>query len=48
MFVTMIHHIRDREGFPAAEAKALEVGLPSRVEWLARAQIEAVIGRDLQ
>src|SRR5436305_12236103 len=28
MFVTVIHRIRDPEGFQAAEAKALEAGLP--------------------
>jgi hypothetical protein len=27
----VIHHIHDPEGFPAAEAKALEAGLPSQV-----------------
>jgi len=26
MFVTVIHHIQDPEGFQAAEAKALEAG----------------------
>ena len=31
MFVTVIHHINDPEGFQAAEAKALEAGLPSHV-----------------
>jgi hypothetical protein len=31
MFVTVIHRIHDSEGFEAAEAKALEVGLPSSV-----------------
>src|SRR4051794_40943096 len=31
MFVTVIHHIHDPEGFQAAEAKALEAGLPSQV-----------------
>ena len=31
MFVTVIHHIQDPEGFQAAEAKALEAGLPSHV-----------------
>ena len=31
MFVTVIHHIHDPEGFEAAEAKALEAGLPSHV-----------------
>jgi hypothetical protein len=31
MFVTVIHHIDDPEGFQAAEAKALEAGLPSQV-----------------
>jgi hypothetical protein len=31
MFVTVIHHISDPEGFEAAEAKALEAGLPSHV-----------------
>src|SRR6187397_2832363 len=31
MFVTVIHHITDPEGFQAAEAKALEAGLPSHV-----------------
>jgi hypothetical protein len=31
MFVTVIHHIDDPEGFQAAEAKALEAGLPSHV-----------------
>ena len=28
MFVTVIHHIDDPAGFQAAEAKALEAGLP--------------------
>src|SRR5688572_17409518 len=28
MFVTVIHRIHDPEGFQAAEAKALEAGLP--------------------
>lgn len=31
MFVTVIHHITDPEGFEAAEARALEAGLPSHV-----------------
>jgi len=31
MFVTVIHHIDDSEGFQAAEAKALEAGLPASV-----------------
>ncbi len=31
MFVTVIHRIHDPEGFQAAEAKALEAGLPSSV-----------------
>ena len=31
MFVTVIHRIHDAEGFQAAEAKALEAGLPSHV-----------------
>ena len=31
MFVTVIHRIHDPEGFQAAEAKALEAGLPSHV-----------------
>jgi hypothetical protein len=31
MFVTVIHRIHDPEGFQAAEAKALEGGLPSNV-----------------
>jgi hypothetical protein len=31
MFVTVIHRIHDPEGFQAAEAKALEAGLPSDV-----------------
>ena len=31
MFVTVIHRIHDPEGFQAAEAKALEEGLPSHV-----------------
>jgi hypothetical protein len=31
MFVTVIHHITDPEGFEAAEAKALEAGLPGHV-----------------
>lgn len=31
MFVTVIHHITDPEGFEAAEAKALEAGLPDHV-----------------
>lgn len=29
MFVSVIHRIHDPEGFKAAEAKALEAGLPS-------------------
>jgi hypothetical protein len=31
MFVTVIHRIHDPEGFKAAEAKALEAGLPASV-----------------
>jgi hypothetical protein len=31
MFVTVIHRIHDPEGFQAAEAKALEAGLPGHV-----------------
>jgi hypothetical protein len=31
MFVTVIHRIYDPEGFQAAEAKALEAGLPASV-----------------
>ena len=31
MFVTVIHRIHDPEGFEAAEAKALEAGLPGHV-----------------
>jgi hypothetical protein len=31
MFVTVIHRIKDPEGFVAAEAKALEGGLPAHV-----------------
>ena len=31
MFVTVIHHINDPEGFQEAEAKALEAGLPTSV-----------------
>ena len=31
MFVTVIHHITDPEGFEAAEAKALKSGLPGHV-----------------
>ncbi|MGX7677542.1 hypothetical protein ACSMXN_01450 [Jatrophihabitans sp. DSM 45814] len=31
MFVTVIHRIHDPEGFEAAEAKALEGGLPDGV-----------------
>ncbi|MEY2568710.1 MAG: hypothetical protein QOE35_3239 [Actinomycetota bacterium] len=31
MFVTVIHHITDAEGFEAAEAKAMEAGLPGHV-----------------
>jgi len=31
MFVTVIHSIHDPKGFEAAEAKALEAGLPSHV-----------------
>ena len=31
MFVTVIHRIHDPEGFEAAEAKALEAGLPSHL-----------------
>lgn len=29
MFVTVLHHIHDPEGFQAAEEKALEAGLPT-------------------
>jgi hypothetical protein len=31
MLVTVIHRIHDPEGFQAAEARALEAGLPSHV-----------------
>ena len=31
MFVSVIHHISDPEGFEAAEQRALEAGLPSTV-----------------
>jgi hypothetical protein len=31
MFVTVIHRIHDPESFQAAEAKALEAGLPANV-----------------
>ena len=31
MFVTVIHHIHDPEGFQKAEAAAMEAGLPSHV-----------------
>jgi hypothetical protein len=31
MFVTVLHHIHDPEGFQAAEQKALEAGLPAGV-----------------
>jgi hypothetical protein len=31
MFVTVIHRIHDPEGFQAAEAKAMEAGLPDEV-----------------
>jgi hypothetical protein len=31
MFVTVIHRIHDPEGFQAAEAKAVEAGLPASV-----------------
>jgi hypothetical protein len=31
MFVTVIHRIHDPEGFQAAEAKAMEAGLPDGV-----------------
>jgi hypothetical protein len=31
MFVTVLHHIHDPEGFNAAEEKALEAGLPPGV-----------------
>jgi hypothetical protein len=31
MFVTVLHHIHDPEGFEAAEEKALEAGLPTHV-----------------
>lgn len=31
MFVTVIHRIHDPEGFQAAEATALEAGLPAHV-----------------
>lgn len=32
MFVTVIHRIHDPKGFLAAEAKALEAGLPATVK----------------
>jgi hypothetical protein len=31
MFVGVLHHISDPEGFEAAEAKALEQGLPANI-----------------
>lgn len=31
MFVTVLHHIHDPQGFDAAEQKALEGGLPAHV-----------------
>ena len=31
MFVTVIHHINDPEGFEAAEERAMAAGLPSHV-----------------
>jgi len=31
MFVSVIHHINDPEGFEAAEVRALEAGLPAHV-----------------
>lgn len=31
MFVAVIHHIHDPEGFQAAEQKALEAGLPPQI-----------------
>ena len=31
MFVTVLHHIHDPDGFEAAEQKALEAGLPPGV-----------------
>ena len=31
MFVTVLHHIHDPKGFEAAEAKALEAGIPPGV-----------------
>ncbi len=31
MFVTVLHHIHAPEGFQAAEAKALEAGLPAEM-----------------
>ena len=31
MFITVIHHIHDPKGFLAAEAKAMEGGLPPHV-----------------
>lgn len=31
MFVTVLHHITDPEGFEAAEAKAIEAGLPPNI-----------------
>jgi hypothetical protein len=31
MFVTVLHHIHDPEGFEKAEEKALEAGLPTHV-----------------
>jgi hypothetical protein len=31
VFVTVLHHIQDPEGFQAAEARALEGGLPAHV-----------------
>lgn len=32
MFISVIHHIHDPEGFQAAEKKALEKGLPANVK----------------
>jgi len=31
MFVTVLHHIHDPEGFTAAEQRALDAGLPTQV-----------------
>jgi len=37
MFVGVIHHIHDPEGFQASEAKARATGLPEGVAWAVKA-----------